>query len=219
MDSAKPLIIVGAGGLGMEAHWVARNMNASGRGAKWEVLGCADDDPALVNQTVDGMRVLGTAAEVAKERNSQSIYFHCAIGDNRIRKRIVEIYRAAGFMAATLIDPTAVVAETAVIGEGCYIGPQSNVSPFARVGQHVLINTQVSAGHHCVLGDFSQLCPGARISGQCQVGEGGFIGSNAVMAPGVKTGDWATVGAASFALRHVPAGATVVGNPARVVLR
>ena len=44
-------------------------------------------------------------------------------------------------------------------------------------------------------------------------GEGG----GAIILPGVTIGDDAIVGAGSVVTRDVPAGATVVGNPARVV--
>jgi maltose O-acetyltransferase len=44
-----------------------------------------------------------------------------------------------------------------------------------------------------------------------------WIGGGAIVLPGVSIGDRATVGAGSVVTRDVPAGATVVGNPARTV--
>jgi acetyltransferase EpsM len=119
----------------------------------------------------------------------------------------------------SLIDPSAIVAPSATVGPGTYIGPLTIVAPHAQVGRHVLINTQVSIGHHAVIADFAQLCPGSRPSGLCQIGEGAFMGSNAAAAPKVRIGAWATLGAASFALKDVPDATTAIGNPARVVLR
>lgn len=54
--------------------------------------------------------------------------------------------------------------------------------------------------------------------GACQIGKGVMLGSNSVVAPGRKVGDYATVGAASFAVANVVDGATVVGVPARVMM-
>lgn len=213
------LVIIGAGGAGCEALWVARRMGAQGTGMTYKVLGFSDDAPALAGTMVDGLPVLGPVARILAEYGGRGVYFHCAIGNNGARKKVAEQFEAAGFVAATLIDPSAVVAETARIGAGTYVGPQSNVSPFAQVGRCVLINTQVSTGHHAQVGDFAQLCPGARVSGNCRVEEGAFVGSNAVIAPGAGIGAWATLGATSFAIKNVPAGATAVGNPARIVLR
>jgi maltose O-acetyltransferase len=43
-----------------------------------------------------------------------------------------------------------------------------------------------------------------------------WIGSGAIILPGVSVGDDAVIGAGSVVTRDVPAGATAVGNPARL---
>ncbi|KQU61879.1 maltose acetyltransferase [Sphingomonas sp. Leaf339] len=49
------------------------------------------------------------------------------------------------------------------------------------------------------------------------VGADVWIGGGALILPGVTIGDGAIVGAGSVVTRDVPAGATVVGNPARIL--
>ena len=48
-----------------------------------------------------------------------------------------------------------------------------------------------------------------------RIGRNAWIGGGAILLPGVTVGDDAIVGAGSVVTRDVPAGATVVGNPAR----
>lgn len=48
------------------------------------------------------------------------------------------------------------------------------------------------------------------------IGANVWIGGGALLLPGVTIGDDAIIGAGSVVTRDVPAGATVVGNPARV---
>ena len=45
-----------------------------------------------------------------------------------------------------------------------------------------------------------------------------WIGGGALIMPGVTVGDDALIGAGSVVTRDVPAGATVAGNPARVLV-
>lgn len=49
------------------------------------------------------------------------------------------------------------------------------------------------------------------------IGKNAWIGGGAIILPGVTVGDDAVVGAGAVVTRDVPAGATVVGNPARIV--
>ena len=58
-------------------------------------------------------------------------------------------------------------------------------------------------------------CPGTLATGDHSGSTG--IGGGAIVLPGVTIGDDAVVGAGSVVTRDVPAGATVVGNPARAV--
>jgi len=51
-----------------------------------------------------------------------------------------------------------------------------------------------------------------------RIGEHVWIGAGALILPGVTVGDDAIIGAGAVVTRNVPAGATVVGNPARVRL-
>ena len=48
------------------------------------------------------------------------------------------------------------------------------------------------------------------------IGANVWIGGGALLLPGITVGDDAIIGAGSVVTRDVPAGATVVGNPARL---
>jgi len=205
------LIIIGAGGSGVEALQTARRMNC------WVIVGFADDRAELKGQLVDGLIVLGGTEEVVERYSGQAIRFHVAVGSNRDRMRLASDYEAKDFIAATLVDTSAYVAVSATLLEGACIAPLAFVGPFSKVGRHAMVNVGSSVGHHATLDDFSQACPGARISGYGRLGKGAFVGSNGVVGPGVKVGEWATVGAASFANIDVPAGFSAVGVPARML--
>lgn len=52
---------------------------------------------------------------------------------------------------------------------------------------------------------------------QTIVKNGASIGANATLLPGITVGENAMVGAGAVVIKDVPAGAIVVGNPARIV--
>ena len=214
MSNRKRLVVVGAGGFGQEIIWAAKNVNSVN--PAFEILGYCDDTPSKLGTSVYGCPVLG-APEIIASRESGDIWFVCAIGNNRDRSKLVKRIQNLGWRAATVVDPSVIVAEGVEIGEGCYVGAGSILSPYAILGNHVIINHCCSIGHDSHLGDFVQISPGGRVSGGCTIKEGASLGSNAAVAPGKTVGAHSVIGACSFAIGDVPDGATVVGNPARVI--
>ena len=76
-------------------------------------------------------------------------------------------------------------------------------------------------GHNVVIATLNHdLAPSRRADmhpAPVAIGRNVWIGSNATILPGVHIGDDAVVAAASVVTKDVPAGAVVVGSPARVV--
>jgi sugar O-acyltransferase (sialic acid O-acetyltransferase NeuD family) len=216
MPDLKKLIIVGAGGFGPEFIWVAENLNA--HNPTYEILGFCDDDPKKKGKPLYGYSVLGKSEEVNQELPLKP-YFLCAIGNNKHRMQMVERVMALGWQPATLVDPSVIVAKGVSVGVGSYVGAGSILSPDSQLGNFVIVNHGCSIGHNSRLEDFVQVSPGGRISGGCVLKRAATLGSNAAIAPKVLVGTFATVGACSFAMMDVPEGATVVGNPARVMFR
>jgi sugar O-acyltransferase (sialic acid O-acetyltransferase NeuD family) len=128
--------------------------------------------------------------------------------------------RAAGLERfPALVDASAVVARTAALGEGVSVNALAVVGARSRLGRFVLVNRSASVGHDAELHDFVTLGPGAVLAGHIVIESGAFVGAGAVIAPKVRIGLNAVVGAGAVVVHEVPAFATVVGNPARVLRR
>lgn len=103
-------------------------------------------------------------------------------------------------------------------GNGNVIFPRASVSPSALLKSHVHVGYNAVVTHGCAIGDFVTICPGAVLSGDVRVEDDVFIGANAtVIHGGLTIGRGAIVGAGAVVISDVPPGATVVGNPARVL--
>ncbi|WP_259167355.1 sugar O-acetyltransferase [Xanthomonas sp. 4461] len=126
----------------------------------------------------------------------------------------------------------------AEVGAGAVIRP-----PFhCDYGYNIRLGAGVFLNFNCVIldicevsiGDGTQIGPGVQIyaadhprdavgraSGlefgkPIRIGRNVWIGGGAIILPGVSIGDDALIGAGAVVTRDVPAGATAVGNPARV---
>lgn len=123
-----------------------------------------------------------------------------------------------------------------VVLAGARIGNDCNIC------SHCLVESDVVIGDRVTVKSGVQIWNGLRISNDVFVGpnvtfsndkypksgnrnfecletvveEGVSIGAGATILPGVRIGASATVGAGAVVTKNVPAGATVVGNPARL---
>jgi sugar O-acyltransferase (sialic acid O-acetyltransferase NeuD family) len=146
---------------------------------------------------------------------TEPIQLVIAVGNNATRKRLQE--KLILYAYATVKHNTSIIASGVVLGEGTVIMPNAIINSDAVVGRHVIINTAAVIEHDCVLEDFVHISPKAVLSGNVFVGEGTHVGVGAVVIPGIKIGKWCTIGAGAVIIRDVPDGATVVGNPGRVL--
>jgi serine O-acetyltransferase len=102
------------------------------------------------------------------------------------------------------------------------------IHPGARIGRGffidhgtgVVIGATAVVGDHCVLFHNVTLGGTGKYHGQRHpvLGDHVFVGTNAILLGPIHVGDHARIGANAFVInRDVPAGATVVGTPARIV--
>jgi sugar O-acyltransferase (sialic acid O-acetyltransferase NeuD family) len=137
-----------------------------------------------------------------------------SIGNNASRQRLEKTIKHS---FGNFIHSTAVISKNSSLGIGCMIMHGAVIQVDTKIGNHVLINTRASIDHDCVIDSYVHLAPGVVLCGRVTVGEGAFIGAGSVILPGIMVGKWAQVGAGSVVIQNVPDGATVVGNPARVI--
>ncbi len=102
------------------------------------------------------------------------------------------------------------------------------IHPGARIGRRVFIDhgMGVVVGETAEIGDDCTIYQGVTLGGTSlakgakrhpTLGRGVIVGANSQVLGGFTVGDNARVGSNSVVLKPVPAGATAVGNPARII--
>lgn len=170
-----------------------------------KITGMIDDNPAI-NELV------GYPVYHVLENPTPLIV---SIGDNRIRRKVVEKLQDAEF--ETAVHTSAIVSPKSEIGEGTVVMQGAIIQSSVVVEKHCIINTGASIDHDCKIGDFVHISPHATLCGNVTVGEGTWIGAGAVVIPGIRIGKWAIVGAGSVVIKDIPDNVVVVGNPARIL--
>lgn len=206
MENKKDLIIVGAGGFGREAYYLAKTLGC------WNIKGFIDDNLNALEGVRCECPIIGTIKEW---RVSENEVFAIGIASPKIKEIVVNSLKERGAKFVTLIHPRAMVYESAEIGEGCVIGGMSNIGDCARVGNFVNVAGSV-VGQDTIIDDYTTTTAFVNIV-SAKIGKRVFIGSHSVILNGKKVGDDAFVCAGSIVMTNVKPGVKVMGYPAKKI--
>lgn len=206
----KKVVIVGAGGFGREAAEIARRMELSSRSI--QLIGFLDDNKALHNTFVNGIRVLG-GLDYFKD-SKQKPYFACSIGDPIVKRRLVMRILRYGYKPINLIDPQVEVFTGVKLGKGIIIQKGTCLAVNSIIEDHVHVNFNCSIGHDVHLGKYSTISPLCAVSGNTIISNGCFLGSGAITFPGIIIGEWTKLGAGSVATKDLERNCIYIDNPA-----
>jgi serine O-acetyltransferase len=102
-----------------------------------------------------------------------------------------------------------------------------DIHPAAKIGSGIMIDhaNSIVIGETAEVGDDTSILHGVTLGGRGskrgdrhpKVGKGVFIGTGASILGNIKIGDGARIAAGSIVLQDVPANATAVGAPARII--
>lgn len=171
----------------------------------WRVLNGADAEVMFAAKSDEDLIQAGSLAVLA-------------VGESHARLRLYE-RGSSQWEFPTLVHPAADIGDSVVLGDGVVATSGVVATTDVDVGDGSLLNWNVTLGHDVIVGRCCVINPQAAISGGVRLGPGVLVGAGAVVLEGRQVGAGARVGAGAVVTHDVEPGATVVGNPARLLSR
>lgn len=200
----KQVVILGAGG---HAKVIADIIVKSGD----KVVGFLDDK--LEKGTyVLGFPVLGRLTDL--ERYCE-YFIIIAIGNNYIRKKIVEEYPDLNYYTA--IHPSAIIGIDVNIGKGTAIMANAVINSSSNIEQHCIINTGSIVEHDNIIKDYVHISPNAALGGTVFVGALTHIGLGTSIKNNIVIANECIIGAGSVVVNSVKEKGVYIGVPAKKI--
>lgn len=182
-----------------------------------EIVGCTSAEPADAGRALLHYPVLGDDSVLPSLRASGIRRAFVAVGNNRVRSKLLANVAALGFEMISAVSPRAIVSRRAELGSGVAVMPGAVINVCSRIGDGSIVNTGATVDHDCVLGSCVHIAPGTNLAGCVRIGEGAFLGTGCRVIPQIAIGAWAVVGAGAVVIQDVPESVTAVGVPAAVI--
>lgn len=208
--------VFGASGFGSEVMPLVRQQLV-GRNAR---IVFVDDNPPAVD--LNGHSVL-TYQQFLQERADEK-FISIAIADSCTRKILTDRCVSDGITVLDVTANNAVMMDAVDIGEGFVISPFVTITSSVKIGKGFHANIYSYVAHDCVLGDYVTFAPSVKCNGNIVIEDHAYIGTGAILKQGrpgkpLVIGKGAVVGMGAVVTKDVPPGVTVVGNPAKPLIR
>ena len=155
-----------------------------------------------------------------KSIKSDDKFVLIAIANSRIREKIADKLLKDDISLWTIKGTTTLIMDAVSIAAGAALSPFVTIAANVTIGKCFHANLYSYVEHDCVIGDYVTFAPRVSCNGNIHIHDHAYIGTGAVIKQGTPDkplviGRGAIVGMGAVVTKDVPAGAIVVGNPAR----
>jgi sugar O-acyltransferase (sialic acid O-acetyltransferase NeuD family) len=187
------------------------------RDSPYEVIAFSAEEGFVTGDPVCGLPVipLERLAETCDPANVRTFVAVSSTHLNRLRRRLFDIVKQAGFSCVSYVSSRAFVWHNVDLGENVFIFEGNVLQHKVWIGDNVVLWSGNHIGHRTVIGADCFVSSHVVISGFCEIGESSFLGVNSCFVDGAKTGRDVVVGAGAVVTHDLDPRGVYVGNPAR----
>jgi sugar O-acyltransferase (sialic acid O-acetyltransferase NeuD family) len=118
----------------------------------------------------------------------------------------------------TFIHKTSqIIGDDVIIGEGSFIGANSILTTNIKLGKHTILNRGNHVGHDTIIGDYFSAMPGAIISGNVNIGNCVYIGTNSSVREKINITSNTILGLNSGVVKDISIEGTYGGCPVKLL--
>jgi acetyltransferase EpsM len=137
------------------------------------------------------------------------------VGEMAQRARLLTELGIPEMRWASVVHPTACIADDVTLGTGSFIASYVTIQPGTKIGRFVSIRAGANVGHDAIVEDFAYIGPNTTLAGRARLAEGAHLAPNAAVLDKVVVGRYAVVGLGSAVMKNVEEFSVYLGNPAR----
>jgi sugar O-acyltransferase (sialic acid O-acetyltransferase NeuD family) len=179
-----------------------------------------DDDPG--ERTVNDHQVLTYSEFIEVKASEHKVVI--AIAESTVREKLAERCSKEGIKPWSIAASNIVKMDDVQIGEGSILSPFVTLTSNIKIGRYFQANIYSYIEHDCVIGDFVTFAPSVKCNGNIIIEDHAYISAGAVIKQGksgnpLVIGKGAIVGMGAVVTKSVPPGTTVIGNPAKKLIK
>lgn len=151
------------------------------------------------------------------EFNPNEYQMMIAVADSTEREKIVKKLPPKTNFFTFIHQTSQIIGDDVIIGEGSFIGANSILTTNIKLGKHTILNRGNHVGHDTIIGDYFSAMPGAIVSGNVNIGNCVYMGTNSSVREKINITNNVILGLNSGVVKDINIEGTYGGCPVKLL--